>query len=116
MKATICLALAFLATLALAGHPDFVANLYAQPCDVPSATPIPDKVLRPRNYSANVPDQWSWSDYDGTGRNLLTLVKNQHVPQYCGSCWASTWNVAAIPSRINKRNFNLFTIIFDFWY
>lgn len=27
-----------------------------------------------------------WNDYQNT--NFLTNVRNQHVPQYCGSCWA----------------------------
>ncbi|CAI2362047.1 unnamed protein product [Moneuplotes crassus] len=33
-----------------------------------------------------VPANFTWQDKDGI--NYLTLVKNQHIPQYCGSCWA----------------------------
>uniref|UniRef100_A0A7S3NSC1 Peptidase C1A papain C-terminal domain-containing protein n=1 Tax=Euplotes crassus TaxID=5936 RepID=A0A7S3NSC1_EUPCR len=34
----------------------------------------------------SVPEEKLWNDVDGT--NYLTVVKNQHLPQYCGSCWA----------------------------
>merc|ERR1719330_1645039 len=32
------------------------------------------------------PPSFHWGDVEGV--NYLTQAKNQHIPQYCGSCWA----------------------------
>ena len=34
----------------------------------------------------DIPSAFSWADRNGT--SFLTRNTNQHVPQYCGSCWA----------------------------
>jgi len=33
-----------------------------------------------------IPATWYWGDVDGV--NYLTKNLNQHLPQWCGSCWA----------------------------
>ena len=42
----------------------------------------------PYTYIAqeDLPDNFSWGDVDGV--SYLTHSLNQHIPQYCGSCWA----------------------------
>ena len=34
----------------------------------------------------DLPDSFTWGDVDG--KSYLTHSLNQHIPQYCGSCWA----------------------------
>jgi len=45
-------------------------------------SPLPHTYLR----ADALPDSFSWSDVDGV--SYLTHSLNQHLPQYCGSCWA----------------------------
>jgi len=63
---------AFLVLQVLEGHK--VQNLYS--------SPLPYTYLEPDD----LPDSFSWGDVDGV--SYLTHSLNQHIPQYCGSCWA----------------------------
>mmetsp|Transcript_112018 Transcript_112018/g.167697 ORF Transcript_112018/g.167697 Transcript_112018/m.167697 type:complete len:316 (+) Transcript_112018:3-950(+) len=65
----------------LPGHK--VANSYSLPL--------------PSEYLTTLPDNWNWADVNGT--SFLTKALNQHIPQYCGSCWAHG-SVSALGDRI----------------
>lgn len=64
------------------------------------------KTQRPQDYVKDneVPKHFFWGSV-GTGKtNYLSWTVNQHIPQYCGSCWAQATS-ALLADRINiQRN------------
>lgn len=86
MKSTDFLIFSLLIIRALSqGH---VVNVQTTPHII---TPLPK--LPPESFPAN----FTWGDINGT--NYLTIVRNQHIPQYCGSCWAHA-STSALSDRI----------------
>ena len=81
--------LALLATVSATEKPALSKRLAGGPCRKQYTAPE----LRGPDLHAGEPLEWVplprqaiWNDIEGV--NYLTEIKNQHIPQYCGSCWA----------------------------
>ena len=59
---------------------------------------IPDDIRKPTRYEfSELPISFDWRNIDG--KSYVTKMINQHIPQYCGSCWAHG-SLSALADRV----------------
>eukprot|EP00026_Physarum_polycephalum_P014762 Phypoly_transcript_15313.p1 GENE.Phypoly_transcript_15313~~Phypoly_transcript_15313.p1 ORF type:complete len:301 (+),score=37.42 Phypoly_transcript_15313:52-903(+) len=77
-----------------------IAAVFCYKSCVSRSPSTPSHVVNPLPYheiALKVPQSYDWRNVNG--RNFVTVSRNQHLPQYCGSCWAFS-STSALGDRI----------------
>ena len=73
-------------------------TLQRRPSEVTGPCKTPFDI--PRLQAINLPESFSWNNINGL--SYLTPNRNQHIPVYCGSCWAFA-SVSALQDRVKIK-------------
>lgn len=66
-------------------------------CVVRHPVPPTPHIRSPRPRVATLPPAFDWRNVNGT--SLVTAIRNQFLPQWCGSCWAQA-TTSALSDRL----------------